>query len=134
MLYEHSDAISKIIRNPWAGHTFCSASWDSSIQYWGFKEAVIEFISSINNAHKGPIYDLLWDTENSIISCGKDYMINQYDIRSKSKANTLIQGDCTCRSITKIESNSVAAAWDSGIITIMDNREPNKLLCKIVNV
>ena len=131
VLYEHSDIVSKIAKNPWNPGTFISTSWDGSIQYWAFEDSVIEFVTALNNVHKGAVYDAVWMTGEMVVSCGNDGAINKCDVRGKG--NTMhFQGDCACRYICGFNEVYIGTTWDSGAVTITDTRMDGKLLQSLV--
>jgi len=121
-LYEHSDVVSKVTRNPWSGEVFCSSSWDGSIQFWSFKESVIDFVKSISVGK--PVYDSLWFTKDLIISSSATLdkgMVSQIDVRTRD-VKVIIESDNATRAICRVNENLIATIWDSHKIILTDMR------------
>ncbi len=133
VLYEHSDAVSQIRKNPWNPLAFCSASWDCTLQFWQFnKDSVIDYISTAQQS--SPVYDTIWISGDTVLSCGQDGSLARTDSRGKAAGQKIFQGDCACRGLCGVGETAVASVWDSGFVGITDLRAPDKLVSSIVSL
>ena len=137
VLFEHSDVVSRVARNPWIGTRFCSTSWDSEIQCWEFRETGVIYLATIKGSHVGQIHDAIWTDEHTIVSCGHDYVLTANDVRGNASpsATKLLEGQSAARSLCKVgdaASSTIAAAWDTGLVTLVDLRVPLKPLYALV--
>eukprot|EP00826_Nyctotherus_ovalis_P014612 TRINITY_DN14087_c0_g1_i2.p1 TRINITY_DN14087_c0_g1~~TRINITY_DN14087_c0_g1_i2.p1 ORF type:complete len:320 (-),score=60.39 TRINITY_DN14087_c0_g1_i2:114-1073(-) len=121
-LCEHADVVSKVVGNPLSKDTFCSASWDGTVQLWSIKEGGIDFTTTIE-ANK-PVYDALWLTKDLILIANSTIdkgVVSQADVRAKG-ISAVFELDNATRAVCRVSENMIATLWDSCQIILIDLR------------
>lgn len=149
-LFEHSDAVTKVEKNPIDSSIFLSSGKDSQVNVWRFADSAspLEFHYDISKSQlkqdglvkAGAVTAAKWLDEQVIIMTLSDGTVQWKDIRTKKtdKAGLLIpRTDCAIWDLALWQSSvglNPIIAEDSGKIRMIDPRNNNSSIIITVRI